>query len=101
MVDVKPGDDPAKIIGTVERILDDLQFKSGVSEWDLRCAVAALSKGQSELNEYEQRQMESHTETVRKHEEAIARREKARQALSTLTYSEEYKDAKDKWEEEY
>lgn len=100
VVDVAPGDDPSKILCTLEALLNDLHLTRHISEWDLQRARQALGKPESELDEYEKKKLDHYRQFIARYEKARATELRARAAVSTLAYSSEYRDAKDKWEDD-
>ena len=99
-VEVGEGDDPGKLLGSLQAILGDLRAKSGVSEWDLRDARRELAMPEPpETDEVGRRNWARAQATVAKHETAMRRRDRARAALSTLEYTSEHRDAKDAWDD--
>src|SRR5262245_32483988 len=67
-VDVGQGADPARVLVSLENILEGLRAKSNVSEWELRRAKAALEKPESELDEYEKNRLEEYRGYVKRDE---------------------------------
>lgn len=90
-VEIARGDDPARVLTSLENILCDLRAKHGVSDWFLERAKAALAK-LGEVDEIEREKLGDYRAAVRKVEEANERRRKAREALATLDYTVEHKD---------
>jgi hypothetical protein len=99
-VEIAPGDDPGKILTSLEAILDDLRAESGVSSYELRRAHETIGKPESELSDFEKRMLPDYWEYVKKHDDAMARRERARAALLKLNYTKEHVDHKEKWEDD-
>ncbi len=99
-VDIGLEDDPARVLRSVQNILTDLQAKHGVQSYELSRAREVLAKPESELDETEKLNLSSYRTKVAKYEEAMGRRTKAREALSTLNYTSEHRDAKDGWDDE-
>jgi hypothetical protein len=96
-VAVGQGDDPARVLVSLENILNDMRASSGVSEWEIERAKRTLAMPEAELealDEYEKKKLEDYRRYVRQDEEARERRRKAREALSTLNYTTEHKDHK-------
>lgn len=100
-VEIAPDDDPSRVLRTVENILNDLQAKHGISSFDLKRAKEVITKPASELSEIEKSNLELYKRRVRLYEDATRRREAAREALATLSYTSEYRDAKTEWEDDY
>jgi hypothetical protein len=93
------GDDPGRVLTSLERILEDFHAKSGVSDWELERAKRTLAKPEAELeelDEYEKKKLADYRDYVRRDEVASERRRKAREALLTLNYTTEHKDHKEK-----
>lgn len=99
-VDVGFNDNPAKILNHLETTLEDLQAESGVDSYELRRARAALEKPESELDEWDLKNLDGFKNKVAKHEEAIKRRAEAKEALNSLGGTAVYTDAKDSWSDE-
>ncbi|MGB8510228.1 MAG: hypothetical protein WCD76_17750 [Pyrinomonadaceae bacterium] len=104
-VSVGTGDDPARLLRSVENILRDLRAKSGVDSWGLSRARAALERlgaiDDAALTADDRQELDVARDKLRRVEEANARRAAARAALSTLDYTEEHRDAKDDWDDDY
>ncbi|MDQ3802966.1 MAG: hypothetical protein M3416_03820 [Acidobacteriota bacterium] len=98
-VEVGTEDDPARLLRSLEGILDDLRAE-GPEEWYLSRARRALEKPESEMDEDDRKQLDKHREVIAQHEDAMRRRAAARAALSTLNYNCERRDAKDDWDDE-
>jgi hypothetical protein len=98
-VEVCNGDDPGRLVISLENILNDLRAKHGVSDWYLDRAKAALAKPEAELEQQEKDSLDDYRKAVAKVEEAAERRRKAREALSTLDYTVERKDHKQSWDD--
>lgn len=97
-VEVCHGDDPGRILASLEQILEDIRAKSGVSDWELERAKRTLAKPEAELealDEYEKKKLNDYRDYIRRDEEARERRRKAIEALSTLDYTREHKDHKE------
>jgi hypothetical protein len=99
-VAVAPGDDPGRILVSLENIFNDLHAKHGVSDWFLERAKAALAKPEAEIDELEKDKLDDYRASVAKVEETKERRRKAREALATLNYTSEHKDHKEDWEDD-
>jgi len=99
-VAVGQGDDPGRVLTSLENILEDLRAKSGVSDFQLERAKRALAKAESELNETEKVNLDDYRSYVQRDEDASERRRKAHEALSTLDYTIEHKDHKEDWDDE-
>jgi len=95
-VDVGANDDAGKVLRTLEKALDDIRAQPNSSAWDYKRAKNKLEKP----DELEQWERESYQKTVKGHEEAHAKREAARQMLSSFIVSEEKRDAKENWDDE-
>lgn len=93
-------DDPGRVLRTLERILGDLRAETGVSSWDLKRYREILEKPESELSSLEKDNLDLYRARIAAHEAALHKREAARAALSTLEYSSEHIDHKDKWADE-
>lgn len=101
-VEIGENDDPAKILTSLENILEDVQFKSPVSSYQLERAKKALALPAKERRkQYKQEEMLGFRELIKQDEEAKKRREKAKSALVSLNYTSVYKDAKQDWEEDF
>jgi hypothetical protein len=98
-VAVGQGDDPGRVLASLENVLNDLLAKHGVSDWYLEKAKRALAKPEAELEEHEKGDLDDYRKAVAKVEEASERRRKAREALVTLNYTTEHKDHKEKWDD--
>jgi hypothetical protein len=94
---IAPGDDPGRVLASLENILNDLRADHGVSDWYLERAKRALAKPEAELTASDKESLDEYREALRKVEEASERRRKARQALTTLNYTSEQKDHKQNW----
>jgi hypothetical protein len=99
-VDIGTEDDPGKVLGSVKRILNDLHAKSGVDSYRLKTAKEALAKPEAELDEFDKDRLDHFREIVAKVERAKKRRAAAREALLTLNYASEHRDAKEDWEDD-
>lgn len=97
-VDVGTNDNPAEILNSLEKIVDNLQAESGVDSYTLRRAKIALEKSESELDEMDLRNLDSYRNAVAKHEDALKRRAQAKEALNSLGGSSVHTDAKETWE---
>jgi hypothetical protein len=98
-VEVAHGDDPTRVLVSLENILNNLRAKSGVSDYMLERAKRALEKPESELTESEKVSLDDYRSYVQRDEDAQMRRRKAREALSTLDYTNEHKDHKRDWDD--
>jgi hypothetical protein len=98
-VAVAPGDDPGRILTSLENVLNDLRADSGVSDWYLEKAKRVLAKPEADLTESEKDSLDEYRAALAKVEEASGRRRKARKALATLDYTSEHKDHKEKWDD--
>jgi hypothetical protein len=94
---IAPGDDPGRVLASLENILNDLRADHGVSDWYLERAKRALAKPEAELTASDKESLDEYREAFRKVEEASERRRKAREALATLNYTSEQKDHKKNW----
>jgi hypothetical protein len=99
-VEIGSQDDPSRVLRSVENILADLHAKSGIMGHNLRQAESVLAKPESELSTYAREEIPTYREWVAKRDAAAARRLAAREALSTLEYTREHIDHKEKWEDE-
>jgi hypothetical protein len=99
-VEIGSQDDPSRVLRSVENILADLHAKSGIMGHNLRQAESVLAKPESELSTYAREEIPKYREWVAKRDAAAARRLAAREALSTLEYTREHIDHKEKWEDE-
>lgn len=97
-VELGADDNPASVLLNLEQVLQDLQAKSGYSSYGIQKAKAVLAKNASELDKWEVENLELYKSRIAKHDEAMKRREAARQALTDLGGSSIYKDAKLDWE---
>jgi hypothetical protein len=100
-IDIGSEDDPAKVMRSVEGILKDLNAKHGLSGYDLRRAREAVAKPEAELDEDERARLPRYREMLAKVEDRDRRRQAAREALATLNYTSERRDAKDDWDDDY
>ena len=98
-VQVASGDDPGRVLRTLEGILRDLRAK-GPDSYEVSRARRALEKPEAELDEVDLKRLDKYRQVVAEHEAAMQKREAARAALSTLEYSTEHIDHKDKWEDD-
>jgi hypothetical protein len=97
---VAPGDDPGRVLTSLENILNDLRADHGVSDWYLERAkreIPELEAKGKELSPADKQKLEDHRATLSKVEEASERRRKAREALATLNYTSEQKNHKLDW----
>ena|ERR1051325_1368874 len=99
-VDISNGDDPANVFKNIEGILGNLRAKSGVDTYEIARARRILSVPESELDEDDQKRLPRAKEVMEKLEQAKARREAARAALSMIDHSFEHKDHKLDWQDE-
>ena len=97
-VAVGSDDDPARVLRTLEGVLNNLYAKHGLMGHAVREAQAVLAKPEDELTESERMQLPKLRERMEKVEEAKQRRLAAREALSTLDHTSEHIDHKLKWE---
>lgn len=93
-------DDPGRVLCTMESILGNLRAKHGVDSYYLRRSRDVLAKPEAELTDDEREELPKHRERVAKVEAAKARRAAAREALSTLNFTSEHIDHKDKWDDD-
>lgn len=98
-VAVGQGDDPGRVLTSLENILENLRAKSGVSDYQLTRAKAALAKPESELDEHEKVALDDYRSYVQRDEDARECRRKAHEALTTLDYTTEHKDHKQDWDD--
>lgn len=99
-VDVGKSDEPGEVLIGLEKILDNLQARSGVAEYEVRNAREVLAKPEGELSDYEYRRRDEYAEKIEKYEAAMSKRQKARDALNALNGSVNYVDAKLSWEDD-
>lgn len=96
------GDNPGRVLASLENILNDLRADHGVSDWGLERAKREIpeleAKGDA-LEGVDKEKLEDYRAALRKVEEASERRRKAREALSTLNYTAERKDHKQNWDD--
>lgn len=97
-VDVAEPDDPQAVLLFLERTLNNLQVKSGISDFQLRMARESLAKP---AEEQEQARRDECLGRIQRHENAQARRRVALENLSALGGVTEFKDAKLDWEDDY
>lgn len=99
-VDVGEKDDAGKVLATLETALNDIRAKSDCSEYSYNEALKVIS---NPLNQWG----EPHTEEdityaknkIAEWEKAQAKREAARELLSSLSCVEKHRDAKENWED--
>ena len=96
-VDVSPTDNAGKVLATLETALEDIRAKSFSSTWDIERAQKKLAKPE----DFEPWEIENAKETITQHEAVLAKREAARQILSSFSLEQEHRDAKDNWEDDY
>ena len=99
-VEVGEKDDPGKVLTTLERILEDVRAKSGVEGYQLRRAQEVVEKPHKDRTDTEKQNLKSYKEMLRRHSDAMKRREKAIAALATLNYTSTHNDAKQNWDDE-
>lgn len=99
-VEIARGDDPGRVLASLERIFNDLRADGGVDDYELSRAKRVLEKPEAELDDHDKRYLDSHREKLRLHAEAKERRRRARQALAALNYTSERKDHKEDWEDD-
>ena len=100
-VDVGMDDDAGRVLRSVENILADLHATCGIMGHNIRTARTVLAKPEEELTASQRAELPTYRSWIEAHDAAAARRLAARNALSTLDYSREHTDHKEKWEDEY
>jgi len=98
-VEVGWADDPGTLLHAIDRALNDIRAKSGVSGFQLQRANKALSDPEF-AKEFRADQLEGFRGFVKREEEAARRRQRAAEFLSNLAMASEYKDAKDSWDDD-
>lgn len=103
-VDVGLNDDAGKVLATLETALNDLQAKSDCSEYSYKEALKVMSNPLNQWGDpHTEKDIARAREKIAEWEAAKAKHEAARDLLSSLSYREEKRDAKENWDdgEEY
>lgn len=98
-VEIPPGNHAGAVIQQLVWLLDNLEPKDPVSDYDLERAKRALDKPVEEWPEWERDNKPAYEKYVERHEAWKKGRAEAHAALGNLPVQVQYKDAKDTWEQ--
>lgn len=98
-VEVPEANQAAAVLVNLENVLERLDPKPPVSDYDLKRATVALAKPVEEWPEWERDNEPAYLSYLARHKEWSAGQEAARLALNDIGGTTVYVDAKDKWED--
>jgi len=100
-VEIAPGDNAGAVLQTLENIFTDLYAKPVASEYTLaqaRTQLAQFEQQEEPFTEAQKKKIAELKATLSEHEAVLQKRQNARDALSTLNYTESHIDHKDTWD---